>query len=684
MNQLNQSAVSVLRICVAANFTVEPIQEFMEYWTTQLGIPSEIHIAAYNQVFQQLLEGGLLRSNRGGINLVALNLDAWIVDGPSAQVHIQLERVVADLMIALRSAGAEGAGGAVMLFPGPSDDRDSSNERATAIAAAMATILKGCQSIPGWDALDLGEAVTRYSITTTHDPFTEDLGDIPFTEEMYAAAATVAARWIRATCSKPRKVIVLDCDNTLWQGIYGEGTMEVTPAYRHLQEFMLRQLEGGMLLALASKNSEADVMAALESDSCLLHPEHFAAWQINWSPKSENLKSIAQELGLALNSFVFLDDSSYECMEVRNRCPEVMVVEVPTNPEQIPDFLEHLWVFDRVAATAEDQSRTSLYQAERQRTELNKRAPSIEEYLASLQIEVQFAPVSETEIARVAQLTQRTTQFNLTGIRHTEQSLLSTLGVDKHECWTVRVQDVFGDYGLVGVLLFRATEDVLRLDNFLLSCRALGRGVEDRMLERLKRCAVERGADRLIVPVVPTARNRPALDFLSQLCVIPPDPNAPFECVLSAVDSSSEWRPVMVETTEEPMQAVSTEKLPVFTDAKDTVLRIATQLRSGAAIVNALRAKKKQRPAAAGPLLLPHTAVEESLVQIWSEYLGVESVGIQDNFFDFGGGSLLATRILSRVWTEFGVKLSILELFETPTVEGLATSIANALSLQST
>ena len=673
-----EATSDALSIRIAANFTVEPIEEFLTYWMSKLGIRADIRMAPYNQVFQQLLEGGLLRTNRSGVNLVALDLDAWLPAGPTSEARPKLERAIDDFISVLRTAGSNGAGGVVLLFPLPAPVNPN-DERMPALVAAKSSILAQWPKIPGWQAVDLTESVALYSVSETRDPFTDELGNIPFTEEMYAAAATATARSIRATLSKPRKVIVLDCDNTLWHGICGEGSMAFTAPYCQLQEFMLRQRDQGMLLAIVSKNNEADVMEALASEGCLLRPEHFAAWQINWQEKSENLKLLSEELGLALNSFIFVDDNAYECMEVRNRCPEVLTVQLPSDPDRIPNFLEHMWVFDRMAETEEDRSRAAMYEAERQRTEMSKRALTTEEFLAGLHIEIQFARCVEADFARVAQLTQRTTQFNMTGVLHTEQSLSSQLAKAGHECWTVRVGDIFGDYGLVGVALFEARDASLRMELFLLSCRALGRRVEHYIVAQLKRLAVERGANRIIIPVVPTSRNRPAREFLASLCGVSPDAKEPFECVLSATGDFSEWRPADVVASELEPLASPAAKVPVLGDEEGTIVEIASEMQNVSSIIAAVRGRKKPRPATAGPLLPPRNAVEKTLVQIWSDCLGVEPIGIRDNFFAFGGQSLRATRVLTRVRSELGAELSLTALFKTPTIEAMAAEILELL-----
>jgi hypothetical protein len=219
------------------------------------------------------------------------------------------------------------------------------------------------------------------------------------------------------------------------------------------------------------------------------------------------------------------------------------------------------------------------------------------------------------------------------------------------------------------------------VDTFLLSCRALGRGVEDRMIGDLKRWALERGAARVVIPVVPTARNRPALEFLARLCEISLDAKNPFECVLSASGSSSEWRPAAVaEPWSQPVSGSAvTQK--VVTDEADTLVHIATHIQSAAAVLSAARNRRmKRRPVRSDPFVAPCGATEDTLARIWSECLGIEAIGAKDNFFDFGGNSLVATRVLARIRSEFGVEMTLTNVFEKPTIEEMASQISSMLS----
>ncbi len=222
---------------------------------------------------------------------------------------------------------------------------------------------------------------------------------------------------------------------------------------------------------------------------------------------------------LGLDSFAFIDDNPVECAAVRAALPEVLTVELPEDPSRIEPLLNHLWPLDHLRVTSEDRVRTEMYKQDVQRRHLESQSVSLAAFLTRLDLRVEIAPPSPAQLARVAQLTQRTNQFNCNNIRHTESDL-QALG---SEILAVSVSDRFGDYGLVGVLIFTATPEALTAGSFLLSCRALGRGIEHRMLASLGRIALDRGLPYVDVLFTPTRKNRPALQFLEQaVCRQPP------------------------------------------------------------------------------------------------------------------------------------------------------------------
>ena len=364
-----------------------------------------------------------------------------------------------------------------------------------------------------------GDDFRAYPVPDYDDPERDKLGHIPYTPLFYAAMATVIARRIHALASPAYKVIALDCDNTLWKGVVGEdGTAGITIplAWRALQQFMVDLSGRGFLLCLCSKNAEADVLDVLDQrPDMILKREHLVAWRINWQPKPENLRSLAQDLNLGLESFIFIDDNPLECAQVRAACPEVLTLRLPIESEITP-FLDHIWAFDRFHLTAEDRERTAMYQQEIERGRFLKQALTIEEFLAGLDLRIKISSPEKAQIARVAQLTQRTNQFNFTTIRRTD-SEVERLVESGLECRVVEVCDRFGDYGLVGVMIFGGQGNTLIIDTFLLSCRVLGRGVEHRMMRTLGEIAQERGLSQVTAHLIPTRKNQPAFNFLESV-----------------------------------------------------------------------------------------------------------------------------------------------------------------------
>jgi FkbH-like protein len=277
----------------------------------------------------------------------------------------------------------------------------------------------------------------------------------------------------------------------------------------------LKQLkERGLLLAVVSRNEEADVRNVFENHpEMVLRTDDIAAWRVNWKHKSENLQELADEMNLGLDSFVFLDDDIAVRMEVSMRVPAVHVVPLPPDATRYCETFERLWLFDEAHATEADLKRTRMMQLESKRQQERKTAASLEDYLAGLELEVEMREASENEWPRIAQLTQRTNQFNLSLKRRSLEDIESLA----KDCsiWIVKARDRFGDYGLVGVGIVRNVEStVCEIDSLLMSCRVLGRGVEDAFLYAITKAASRQGASLLRAPFVQGSRNQLLKDFL--------------------------------------------------------------------------------------------------------------------------------------------------------------------------
>jgi FkbH-like protein len=652
-------------IVVSATFTADTLKPVLAFWMAELGFDYRIEIAPYNQVFQLLLDpAGALALNPSGFNVILVRFEDWARTDPADPPDFaRLDSGVHQLLAALHSA-AQAFRGALIVCVCPASPAFLSDPRAAErqhqMEARLSAEIDALQTV---HLLRPREIEDLYPVRQPHDSLGDKLGRVPYTAAYYAALGTMLARRIHTLCTPPYKVIALDCDDTLWHGICGEdGPQGVTvdAPRRFLQGFMAAQQAAGMLLCLCSKNNVEDVLDTFRLQSGMpLHLDHFVAWRINWSPKPVNLASLAEELELGLDSFILVDDSPKECREVEAGCPQMLSLSLPARDEEIPDFLRHTWVFDHLRVTEEDRSRPQMYTQELERQRASKHAASLADFLQGLQLDVRIAPVTPQELTRVSQLTQRTNQMNFTTLRRSESDLEALLAAGNTECLTVQVSDRFGSYGLVGVLILRDAANALEIDTFLLSCRALGRGVEHRMLAAVGEIARERGLGVVDARFVRSSRNRPALLFLESV-------GLPYQAVCG--DSLNFRFPAdfAVNIQYEPRQTAwpssPTGVAQPAAPRRNAIpyARIANELRDVARIVEysgaGLRARDTAMPLAAGAVPA-RTDLERQLCRIWSEMLGVHPVGIEDNFFDLGGHSLLAVQLLSRLKDELGLEL---------------------------
>jgi FkbH-like protein len=674
------------KIAIVSTFTAEPVQESLEFWMKTLEIPANIEFAPYNQVFQQLLDpAGLLHANRDGLNVILLRVEDWQrYSDDRAGESSALDRTAGELVRSLQTfCRTGGVPNLLCLCPPTPDHPDRENFQR--IGAWIEEELAGIENLY---ILNTPALLTRYPVADYYDPRGDELGHIPYTVPFFTALGTSIARYFHGLRYNTYKVIALDCDRTLWKGICGEDGpdgVEITDEYRFLQEFMLARERTGQLLCLCSKNSAADVWAVFEHHPSMpLRRSDIITSRLNWELKSANLRSIARELQLGIDSFIFLDDNPLECAEVRANCPEVLTIQLPDRPESIPTFLEGIWAFDRFGVTAEDSRRTESYRQNQEREDLRRQSMTFEEFLDQLALEIKIAPLSSEHLQRVSQLTQRTNQFNLTTIRRSTSEIAEFCGSPDSHAWVVTVQDRFGDYGLVGVILAVSDGDSLRVDTFLLSCRVLGRGVEHRMLAWLGEIALQRGLARIVVPYRETPKNRPALDFLIGL-----EPVARKE-----IDRGWLWE-FSTETARSIRLVPPTAARPDSTNTENNPRNTATFLSRPALhamIVRELsnvdsiqraiersRTENRVNRQEKTNYLAPRDRRELKLVKIWSEILGLTSVGIRDNFFEIGGTSLLAVRLMALVSREFGATPPLTILFENPTVETLALALHRPL-----
>lgn len=345
----------------------------------------------------------------------------------------------------------------------------------------------------------------------------------PLSNQANLALGQEYAKFIRALTGKNKKCLVLDCDNVLWGGVVGEvglqgislGTAFPGSAFRALQEQVLNLHDRGVIIALCSKNNERDVFEVLrEHPEMLIREQHIAAWQINWDDKVTNLRRIAQSLNIGIDSLVFVDDSAFEANFVRQQLPEVTVVELAGDSSGFCSKLADGGWFDTLSYTAEDRQKNKMYAEDRSRKIIEDSSSSLEDYLSKLNVEISIGKDRTLDVPRIAQLTQKTNQFNLTTKRYSEGDIARFIQSQDYSVYTMRVRDLVSELGLVGVAILHYEGDKALIDSLLLSCRALGRGVEDAFLGHL--ISEIRKRDEIATVVaryVPTPKNAQVKNF---------------------------------------------------------------------------------------------------------------------------------------------------------------------------
>jgi FkbH-like protein len=324
-----------------------------------------------------------------------------------------------------------------------------------------------------------------------------------------------------------RKCLVLDLDNTLWGGVIGDdglekieiGTLGIGKAFTDLQYWMLKLRQRGILLAVCSKNTEAIARQPFEMHpDMVLSLEDIAVFQANWGNKVDNIRRIGEALNIGLDSMVFLDDSPFERNMVREALPEVLVPELPDDPAEFLEYLYPLHLFETVSLTTEDEERTLLYRTDQRRGEERHSFTDEEAYLASLNMGSRVESLNGFNGPRVAQLSQRSNQFNLRTVRYTDAEIREMAESAEGFTFVFTLEDRFGDNGIICVVVLRKlTGDALFIDNWLMSCRVLGRGMEHFTLNTITGFAREKGYRYLRGEYLPTGRNGMVADHYLSL-----------------------------------------------------------------------------------------------------------------------------------------------------------------------
>lgn len=349
----------------------------------------------------------------------------------------------------------------------------------------------------------------------------------PGSPALLVQIAREAAHLIAALKRAPKKVLVLDLDNTLWGGVVADDGLEgielgdTSPrgeAFKAFQKYLVSLKQRGVLLAVCSKNDHAKAVEPFEKHpEMLLRLPDIVNFKANWEPKSENIRRMAPELNLGLDSFVFVDDNPAEIEIVRQFVPEVTAILLSPDPSEYVPQMQETRLFEPGNITAEDAERTNQYRAEAERKALEAAVTDMDSYLASLAMEGAFSAFDQMDVPRLSQLINKSNQFNLTTRRRSEAEVLAVMNDPQYTGFSLRLKDRFGDHGLISIVIGERVGDVMKIDTWLMSCRVLKRQVEEEVLNELVRLARARHCTRLQGVYLPTAKNEMVFDFYGRM-----------------------------------------------------------------------------------------------------------------------------------------------------------------------
>lgn len=531
-----------LRVAYLSNHTVEPLPGYVEVAAAFEGLHLASYVGPSGQHFQEVLTPGSgLESFGPDVILLELSMRTL-----SPRIYGEFLSLSAE---ARRKEREEIVGGIldwVMLarqntdatllianFPRPVYSQagiaDTKTEYGEAefYAELNLELLRGLRGDSRAFLFDLDAAITRVGTLGSHDPKLYYVAKMQWDAVCAPQIAEELLRYVKALKGQTRKCLVLDLDNTLWGGVVGEdGPLGVKvgegdPVAEAFQEFQraIRALkEKGTILALCSKNNPEDALEVFEKrPEMVLAIEDFSAQRINWEPKPANIASIAAELNIGEDSVVFIDDNPAECELVRQVLPHVKVIHLPRDPSLYAGLLRKTLDFEKLTLTEEDREKAEQYRENAERESMRTQVGDLESYIEKLGTVVSLGIARDHHVPRVHQLFTKSNQFNVTTVRYSLAEVEGFVADARFNLGVMRVEDKFGDLGIVGLYLVEDTGDIARIDSVIMSCRAMGRGIETALINRIKADHLDSGrASALEAEFRPTQKNKPVAALFEQ------------------------------------------------------------------------------------------------------------------------------------------------------------------------
>jgi FkbH-like protein len=528
------------KLAIARSFSIEPAASLLQAAAWTYGINLNIRVGDFNTYAQDILDpdSGMYQFNPQIVLLAVQTRDLlpqiWseFTNLSVEELDVQIQNVLSNFDLWIRKFRSNSKAHLIIqsfeIPPIPSagvlDDQKAKGQK-DAIREINQGIKKIARSHKGVYVFDYDSLVARHGYDFWHDEYKWLTARMPVSANCLIYLANEYLRFIVPLAGKTAKALVMDLDNTLWGGIIGEEGINgiiLSPeypgfAYTQLQRAILDLYERGIILAVCSKNNLPDVTEVFDKHpNMLLQQKHFGAMRINWSDKAQNLREIAEELNIGIDSLVFLDDNPVEREGIRSSLPDVSVIELPEDPMLYAKTLRDFPLFEKVSLSEEDRQRGRYYSEDRERKKVQESSGTLHGFYHSLEMVVTFSRVNPATLSRTAQLTQKTNQFNLTTKRYSEQEILEKTVDPAWQVLNINLRDKFGDSGQIGVAILHIQEDICEIDTLLLSCRVIGRTVETALLTYIAQQGISQGAKKIRGWFVPTAKNQPAKAFFSE------------------------------------------------------------------------------------------------------------------------------------------------------------------------
>ena len=533
----DMSALTGCKVAIMGDCATQHIAIALRGWGYEAGIRYEVLDTDYNQIDAQTMDPSSELYTFAPNYCILANCTDKLYESFCAfppEARKQFAETMRSRMVAVWQRINANMGTRILQFNFPAwDDRvfgDFGSKTPDSFSFQLRKLnyllTESCAEYKNVFLVDIDGLQSRLGEAAVRDAKRYCIAKMPFRTDILSHIAKQITDTVLAASGSFKKCIVLDLDNTLWGGVVGDdgidgiqiGELGLGHAFSAFQLWLKELKNRGIILCVCSKNNESAAKEPfLHHPEMVLKLEDISVFVANWEDKASNIRHIQSVLNIGMDSLVFLDDNPFERSVVRNLIPNITVPELPENPEEYVDYLRSLNLFETVSFSEEDRVRTQQYRAEAQRVSLQSQCTDYDAYLQGLEMVAEAKPFDSFHFPRIAQLTQRSNQFNLRTVRYTEQEIAAIAADPNYVTIYFTLRDKFGDHGLISAVIMQKLSDRLFVDTWLMSCRVLKRGMEEFIINKMLSVAAEHGFDTVEGEYLKTAKNAMVANIYEKL-----------------------------------------------------------------------------------------------------------------------------------------------------------------------